>query len=113
MSAANRVGKLNLALGSEAGCNNILRHPARSVRGATVNLRWVFTGERSTAVTCHTSVGVHDNLSPGYARIASGATDDEASGGIDEDLHIGCVEIETGVAKNRVNHVCHNQVAQI
>ena len=64
-------------------------------------------------MTCHTTVGVNYNLSPGYACIAGGATDDEASGGIDEDLHIGRVEIETGVAKNRVNHVCHNQVTQI
>src|SRR4030095_7240918 len=44
------VGELNFASVGQTGGDDILRHPASHVSGAAIHLRWIFPGERTTAV---------------------------------------------------------------
>ena len=56
---------------------------AGHVGGATVDLCRVFAAERATTVTGPTAVGVDDDLSPGQATVAMGATDHTAASRVD------------------------------
>src|SRR4029453_5935921 len=49
LGGADRVGELGLSLGGELGRVDVLRDVARHVRGAAVDLRRVFAGERAAA----------------------------------------------------------------
>ena len=56
---------------------------SRSIRSGTVHLCRILAGESAAAVTGITTVGIHNDLAPGKARIAVGTSCDKSSGGID------------------------------
>ncbi|CAI9000640.1 NAD-specific glutamate dehydrogenase [Pseudomonas sp. IT-P291] len=85
---ADGVGHLNFATLGQAGGNNVLGHVTTGVGCRTVNLRWIFTGERATAVTGHAAVAVDDDLATGQAAVTHRAADDELAGRVDVELGV-------------------------
>ena len=74
---ADRVGKLHFAARSQAGGDDVLRHPAAHVSGAAIHLRRILAGEGAAAVPAHAAVGIDDDLAPGQAGVALRPADDE------------------------------------
>ena len=62
-------------------------------------------------MTCGTTVGVHDNLTAGQAGVTDGTTLHEATGGVNDELGVGGVQIHR--AEHGGNHVLLNISAQI
>ena len=69
----------------ESGRDDVLRDPARGVRGGAVDLGGVLAAEGAAAVATHAAVRVDDDLAAGQAGVAHGAAHDEAAGGVDVD----------------------------
>jgi len=84
---ADGVGELDLAAAGEPGGDDVLRDPARGVRGRAVHLCRVLAGEGPAPVAAHPAVGIDDDLAPGHAGVAHRSADDEAPGGVDVNLH--------------------------
>lgn len=85
LSDADSVGELNFALAGEARSDEVLGDVASGVRSGAVNLGRIFSGEGAAAVTTFAAVGVDDDLTSRESSVALGATDHEASGGVDVD----------------------------
>jgi len=85
------IGELNFTSVRQAGCDDILRHPASHVSGATIHFRWVFSGKRATAVTSHSAIGITDDFAAGDARVALGTANYEPACWIDQ---IGSLRIK-------------------
>ena len=62
---ADGIGKLDLALGGEAGGHHVLGDPAAHVCGGAVDLGRILAGERAAAVTAGAAVGVDDDFPAG------------------------------------------------
>ena len=83
---ADGVRELQLALAASAGGHDVLRNPATHVRRAAIHFRRILARERAAAVTAHAAIGVDDDLPAGQPGVTLRPADDEASGGIDEEL---------------------------
>lgn len=77
------VGQLHECATCELGLNQGLGDPARKVRGGTVDLGVVLSGESTTSVGTPATVGVDDDLTSGETGVTLGTTDDEETGGLD------------------------------
>ncbi|CAI9005570.1 NAD-specific glutamate dehydrogenase [Pseudomonas sp. IT-P44] len=84
----DRVGNLNLATLGQAGSDDVLRHVTTGVGRGTVNLRWIFTGERAAAVTGHAAVAVDDDLATGQTAVTHWAANDELASRVDVELGV-------------------------
>src|SRR5690606_23444735 len=80
---ANGVAHLDLALVGQAGGDNVLRHITTGVRCGTVHLRRILAGERTAAVTGHTTVGIDNDLATGQATVTHRPADHEVAGRVD------------------------------
>ena len=81
---ADGVGKLNFALGREAGCDDVLRHLAAHVSRAAIHLGRILAGESAAAVTAHAAVAIDDDLAAGQAGVALRTADHETAGRVDQ-----------------------------
>src|SRR5579872_1359137 len=80
---ADSVGELDFAAVGESAGDHVLGDVARHVSSRAIDLGRIFAAESAAAVTSHAAVGVDDDLAAGESGVAHGATDDEASRGID------------------------------
>ena len=96
---ADGVGHLHLAAGGQAGGHHVLGDVAPHVGGRAVDLGGVLAAEGAAAVAAHAAVGVDDDLAAGDAGVAHGAADDEAAGGVDEDLGLPVERASSGSAR--------------
>jgi len=85
---ANGIGKLDFALGRQAGGDHVLCHVAAHVGGAAIDFRRVLARKCPAAVPAHPAVGIDDNLAAGEAGIALRAADDKAAGRVDQELRL-------------------------
>ena len=90
---ADGISQLQLALVGQTGGNQVLGNVAGIVSAGAVHLGGILAGESAAAVSAHAAVGVVDDLTAGEAAVAHGAADDEATGGVDEDLAVLLVEV--------------------
>ena len=74
---ADAVGDLDLEPVGEPRRDDVLRDPARGVRGRPVDLRRILAAERAAAVTGHAAVRVDDDLAAGEPRVAHRAAGHE------------------------------------
>ncbi|CDB87766.1 putative uncharacterized protein PY07799 [Firmicutes bacterium CAG:170] len=107
---ADGVGQLQLALGGEAGCDDVLGDVARHIGRAAVNLGRVLAGEGAAAVGRVAAVGIDDDLAAGQAGVADGAADDKAAGRVDEEAR---VRIEQAGGQIRLDDLFDHGLAQI
>ena len=96
------VGHLHFAFFGQSGGNNVFGHITGVVRGRTVNLGRVFSGERSTAVAADAAVGVDDNFAAGEPGVAVRSADDEFAGRVDKVFDVAFEQ--TGRAENPFRH---------
>jgi hypothetical protein len=85
---ADRVAQLDGAALGQAGGHDVLGQVARGIGRRTVHLGRVLAGKRAAAMGGRAAIGVDDDLAPGQARIAIGATDDELAGRVDVPLRL-------------------------
>src|SRR5713101_4325404 len=85
------IGELNFTSVRQAGCDDILRHPASHVSGAAIDLRRIFSGKRAATVPSHPAVGITDDLAAGDACVALGTANYEPACWIDQ---IGSLRIK-------------------
>ena len=85
--------------------DDILGDVARHISGAAIDLGRILAREGATAVTSHSSVGVHDDLPPGKAAVSLGASHHETTRGVDM-KNRALVEIICGddSPDNAINH---------
>ena len=76
------VGQLHQASVGKAGSHKGLGDPTGSVGGGSVHLGGILTGEGSTTVGTPATISINDDLSAGQTSITVGATDHEATGGV-------------------------------
>src|SRR5271157_523819 len=103
------VSELHFAAVGQARGNHVLRDMAGHVGGRAVDLGRIFSAESAAAVTAHAAVGVDDDLAAGEAGVAHGASDDEASRGID--VIVG-VFVEQMSRNHGLNHMLQNAGAE-
>ena len=96
----DRISELDLALICDTGSYDILCDITGCICCGTVDLRRVFTGESSAAVTGISAVCINDDLSSRKAAVALRTADYETSGRVDEDLG---VLIDKLLRKDRIN----------
>ena len=84
MRLADRVSHLHLAALGQTRGHDVLGHPAHGVRRGPVDLGRVLAGEGAPAMSCHTAVGVDDDLATRESGIAHGSAHLEAPGGVDQ-----------------------------
>src|SRR5436190_5464586 len=77
---ADRVRQLHFRALGDAGGDDVLRDVAGHVARAAVDLAWILTAERPTAVRAAAAVAVHDDLATGQSGIAMRPADDEPAG---------------------------------
>jgi hypothetical protein len=78
----NGVRELDESTAGEAGGNQRLGDPARSVGGRAIDLGEILAGEGTTTVGTPATVGVDDDLTAGQTGITLRAADDELAGGL-------------------------------
>ena len=103
--SSNRVSQLNLAALGDTRSHDVLGHPAGSVRRGAINLRRILSGERATAVAGHAAVGVDDDLATRQARICGRPAQHEATGGVNESLHLTRSQSQPGLLNDGVDDV--------
>src|SRR6266699_5584981 len=81
-SDADRIGKLDFALISQSGRDNVLRDITRHVRRRPIDFCRVFAGEGAAAVRSIAAIGVDDDLAPSQSRVALRPASYKASGWI-------------------------------
>ena len=85
---ADGVSNLHLAVVGQTGGHHVLGDVAGGVGGGAIHLGGILTRESAAAVTGVAAVGVHDDLTAGQTCITGRAADDEAAGGVDEELGV-------------------------
>ena len=80
---ADGVRDLHFAAFGEAGGDDVFRHIAACISGASIHFRGVFAGEGTAAVVCGAAVGIDDDFAPGQAAVAHRPTDNEFAGRVD------------------------------
>src|SRR5690606_26723186 len=85
---ANGVRHLDFTAGCQSSGDHVLGYIAASVGSRTVHFGRILTGERTAAVTGHTAVAVHDDLTAGQTAVAHRAADHEGAGRVDVGLGV-------------------------
>src|SRR5207253_4126260 len=95
---ADRVSQLHFRALGDAGGDDVLRDVAGHVARAAVDLAWILTAERPTAVRAAAAVAVHDDLATGQSGIAMRPADDEPAGRVDveDDVVVPIVRRDDG-----------------
>src|SRR5712692_10961579 len=97
---ADGVGYLNFATVGKPGGNDVFRYVTRGISGGTVDLRRIFAGKCTAAVTRHTAVSIDNDLTAGKPAIADRAADHEPAGGVNEVFR---AFIQPGSGQHRFN----------
>src|SRR5690554_5072163 len=84
----NGVRHLDFTAIRQTSCHHVLGDIAAGVGCGTVYLGRILTGERTAAVTGHTAVAVHDDLTAGQTAVAHRAADHEGAGRVDVELGV-------------------------
>src|SRR5581483_950174 len=82
----DRIRDLNRAAFRESGGDDILRQVARRIGRRAINLGRILAGKRAATMRRIAAVSVDDNFAASETAIAVRTTDDEISGGIDEEV---------------------------
>ena len=85
---ANGVSHLNLALARQPRSHHVLGHITCGVGCGTIHFGRVLARESTTSMGAGAAVGVDNDLATRQAAITLRATDDEATGGVDQ---VACV----------------------
>ena len=73
--------------------HEVLGDVAGHVSRGAVDLRGVFAGEASASVGAPSAVGVHNYLASGESGVSGGASDDEFTGRVDQQLEAAVEEL--------------------
>lgn len=107
---ADGIAELNLALSGSFGSHNMFGNITRHVRGASIHLGGIFSGESAAAVLSITAIGVCNDLSSGQTGIGCRTAQNETTGGIDIDF---CVGIHQVGRNHRLDQVLHNILTEL
>lgn len=92
----------DLAAFGEAGRDDVLGGPTRSVRRGTIDLRRILAAKSTTSMTGCAAVRINDDLATREARVGCGTTFYERTAGIDQD-----VVAPPGAERGALNGVGH------
>src|SRR5918993_1570467 len=94
----NGVSYLTLTAPCQLGLDNVLRYPPGGVGRRSIHLGWVFAAERASAMACHASVGIYDDLASSQSRVTVRTTDNESAGRIHQKL--GALVVKASFLQN-------------
>ena len=96
----NGIGQGDRAPLCQASCYDVLGDVPGHIGAAAIHLRSILPGQRPAPVGDKSAVGVHHELAARQAGVRLKAAQDEAPGGIDEDLCISITALTKSVEAN-------------
>ncbi|MPN06632.1 hypothetical protein SDC9_153888 [bioreactor metagenome] len=100
-----RISHLKLAFFSQPGGNDVLGYVTTHIRGGTVHLARIFTGEGAAAVRTDSAVGIDNDLATGQPGVGMRPAEHKLAGGID-------IVFDVVIKQRRRNNLVHHLVNQ-